>query len=146
MRTGNESLVNMLAKYGLSIPWLWLLASSEYRFGQPSHHFQVVGLPTQATREKFATRGIENNPSLTTAASDFVLQGTSISKLHHFTYDQVNTPKSNVFDKKMGKNKVTVKPLPTSLDPPHGDSRRRNEAMSQVMSTSPALPYHTNCL
>ena len=75
-----------------------------------------------------------------------MLQGTSISKLHHFTYDQDNTPKSNVFDKKMGKNTVTVKPLPTSLDPPHGDGRRRNEAMSQVMSTSPAHPYHTNCL
>ena len=46
----------------------------------------------------------------------------------------------------MGKNTVAVKPLPTSLDPPHGDGRRKNGVMSQVMFSSPALPYHTNCL
>ena len=46
----------------------------------------------------------------------------------------------------MGKNTVTVNPLPTSLDPPHGDGRRRNEVMSQVMFTSSALPHHSNCL
>ena len=52
--------------------------------------------------------------------------GTSISKLQHFLYEQDNTPKPNIFDKKMGKN--TVKPLPTSLDPPWGWSQDKPAA------------------
>ena len=35
---------------------------------------------------------IDYNPSSTTAAPNYVLHGTSISKLNHYTYHQDNAP------------------------------------------------------
>ena len=128
MRTGNESLVNMLAVRGLSISHDHLRRLSTDLINSVITLWEqiVEVVPAQVIREKFATRVIDNidyNPSSTTP--DSVLHGTSISKLHNFTYYQDNTPKPNIFGKKMGEN--TAKHLPASLNPPHGDGRRRNQ-------------------
>ena len=85
-------------------------------------------VPVQATRGKFTIGGIDNidyNSSSTTAASDSVLNGTSISILQHFTYGQENPVELTLFDpKQMRKN--TVKPLPAyfSTDIPNKQTRK----------------------
>ena len=88
--------------------------------GSGANHYPraPAHLPAQATREKFATRGIDKKPSLPTAAPDFVLHGTSISKLHHFHM---------------------IRTIHLSLMPLKKNGK-------EVMSTSPSLPYHANCL
>ena len=93
MRTGKDSLVNILAERGLIISYDRLrhlntdLANSVITLSKKIG--EVV--PVQAIRGKFTTDGIDNidyNPSSTTAAPDSVLHCTSISILQHFTYGQ----------------------------------------------------------
>ena len=92
---------------------------------------------------------IDYDHSSTIAEPDSVLNGTSISKLHHFTFYQDSTPKPNVFHKNTGKN--TAKCLPTSLETLHGDGRRGNQLhlpspfyiTSHPMS--PKLPVRSQC-
>ena len=92
-------------------------------------------IAVQAIREKFGTGGIENiycNPSSTSAAPDYVLHGTSITKIQQFTDRQDNPPESSMSliqeKKQMGKNRD--KTMPTSLDRLHVGCCRRNQTIS----------------
>ena len=112
--SGNESLVNLLPECGLSISYDHVRRLSTYLINSVitlwEHIVEIV--PGHAIREKLVTRVIDNidyDPSSTTAAPDFVLHGTSISKLQHFTYDQDNTPKGSCQVKKINMKKMETR-------------------------------------
>ena len=59
------------------------------------------------------------------------------------TKDQEIPLEPNVCDKKMGKN--TGKPMPTSLDPLHGDGWRTNLTVSCLCEHNLAIPSQSGC-
>lgn len=116
MTTGKESLVDLLAERGICVSYDRLRQVTTDIANSVISKWEEQGgvVPTQSTKGIFTTGGADNidyNPSSTTATSQSVLHGTSISILQHFPTNQKEQDEGPILrESEIGQR--TVKPLP----------------------------------